>query len=350
MMKNENNEIAVELLEESEFQEDAIGSRMTANYVAIRNGIGVRGAMSELVTQAAEHDNVSTIFVVDDEQMLVGAIDLKDLIIARATDSLERIISRDFPRLYADALIEDSMEQIRECTEDSLPVLDAKGHLLGVLTAHELALLIEDEIGDDYAKLGGLAEEEDLQEPLHRSIGKRLPWLIVLFGLGLLVSSVVGAFEEVVAHLTLIVSFQSLILGMAGNVGTQSLAVTIRSLMDEGLTGRQKLHLILKEARVGACNGLILGVLSFLVIGGYLYFLKGETAALAFSVSFCTGLALLVSMLLSGISGTVIPILFKKIGIDPAVASGPFITTINDLVAVVTYYGLSWLFLIQVML
>ena len=207
----------------------------------------------------------------------------------------------------------------------------------------------EGELEEDYARLGGLSEEEEFGEPLLRSIGKRLPWLMILFALGLIVSSVVGAFDAVVAHLTVIVSFQSLILGMAGNVGTQSLAVTIRYLMDDGLDGKQLLYLILKEAGVGLCNGSILGTMSFLLVGAYLIFFKGESVMLSFSVSFCIGIALLISMLLSGVSGTAIPIGLKKLGIDPAVASGPFITTLNDLVAVVTYYGLAWILLIKVL-
>ena len=204
-------------------------------------------------------------------------------------------------------------------------------------------------MGDDYAKLAGLSSEEDLQEPLKKSILKRLPWLIILLGMGLLVSSVVGIFEHVVAHLTLIISFQSLVLDMAGNVGTQSLAVTIRVLMDEKISGRQKLYLIGKEARIGLVNGMVLGILSFLFIGLYLVILKGQSTLLAFTVSLCTGIALLVSILLSSIAGTVIPLIFKKLHIDPAVASGPLITTINDLVAVVTYYGLAWILLIYVL-
>ena len=172
---------------------------------------------------------------------------------------------------------------------------------------------------------------------------------MVLLGLGLVVSSVVGMFEHVVAHLTLIVSFQSLILDMAGNVGTQSLAVTIRVLMDEQISGRQKLFLIGKEAHVGLVNGLILGMLSVVCIGLYLVALKGQTVMMAFSVSLCTGIALLVSILLSSICGTAVPLAFKKMNVDPAVASGPLITTINDLVAVVSYYGLAWLLLIRVL-
>ena len=215
-----------------------------------------------------------------------------------------------------------------------------------MLTAQIVTEIVGSEMGEDYAKLAGLAAEEDLHEPLRRSIGKRLPWLIVLLGLGLVVSAVVGLFEKVVASLTLIVAFQSLILDMAGNVGTQSLAVTIRVLMDEELTGKQKLALIWKESRVGLCNGLILGGLSFLLVGVYLTLLKGQPVHVSFAVSMCTGAALLVSMFLSSICGTAVPIAFKKLKIDPAVASGPLINTVNDLVAVVTYYGLAWLLLL----
>ncbi len=355
LAKKERN-ILIELMPEeskkeisllASFDDDEIGSKMTTNYIAIPEGLGVRQAMHELINQAAENDNVSTIYVVDEDETLLGAIDLKDLIRAREGSPLEDIIMTSYPYVYATDLIDECIERIKEYGEDSIPVLDSDNKLKGVLTAQDLAQLIEDEIGEDYAMLAGLTSEEDLKEPVIKSIGKRLPWLVVLFGLGLFVSSVVGLFEEVVSNLTLIVSFQSLILGMAGNVGTQSLAVTIRMLMDENLTGKQKFYLITKEARVGLCNGLILGVLSFLLIGMYLYLLKGETLTIALSVALCTGIALLVAMFLSSIFGTAVPILFKKLKIDPAVASGPFITTINDLVAVITYYGLAWILLIN---
>lgn len=188
---------------------------------------------------------------------------------------------------------------------------------------------------------------EDLREPLGESFSRRLPWLILLFGLGLLVSGVAGLFEEIISHLSVIVSFQSLVLGMAGNVGTQSLAVTIRALSGEKMTARQMRRLVLRESGVGLCNGLVLGGLSFLLIGAYLHWLRGISMKISFSVSLCTGLALFFSMLLSGIAGSVIPLLCKRFHIDPAVASGPFITTVNDLVAVVAYYGLAWLILIR---
>lgn len=189
--------------------------------------------------------------------------------------------------------------------------------------------------------------EEDWDEPMGESFWGRFPWLILLFGLGMLVSGVAGLFEGIVSQLSVIVSFQSLVLGMAGNVGTQSLAVTIRALAREQLTPREMRRLVLRESRLGLCNGLLLGGLSFLFIGAYLHWIRGLEGAVAFSVSLCTGLALFFSMVLSGMAGSVIPLLCKKLRIDPAVASGPFITTLNDLVAVVAYYGLSWLILIR---
>ena len=309
----------------------------------------VRQAMKELIRQAADTDNISTLYAVDANGVLVGAIDLKELIIARETTALDDILMTSYPYVYADELVEDCVERIRAYSEDSIPVLNADNRLCGALTAQVVAELVADELGDDYAKLGGLTAGEDLEEPLRRSVAKRLPWLVILLGLGLVVSSVVGLFERVVTHLTVIICFQSLVLDMAGNVGTQSLAVTIRVLMDEDVSPRQKLALVGKEARVGLMNGLLLGLLSFGAIGLYLMAAKGAAAAFAFSVSFCTGTALLVSMLLSSIIGTTVPILFKRLGVDPAVASGPLITTVNDLVAVTAYYGLAWLLLIEVL-
>ena len=357
-IEKSKRDILIDLMEEgtrkeialsSSFDEDEIGSKMTTNFIAIRDGISVRQAMKELVSQAAENDNISTIYVLDENGALTGAIDLKDLILARETTELDSIVTTSYPYVYANEIIEDCIERIRDYSEDSIPVLDENNRLKGVLTAPDVVELVNDVLGDNYAKLGGLSAEEDLEEPVVKSVRKRLPWLVVLLGLGMVVSSVVGLFETVVSHLAIIVCFQSLVLDMAGNVGTQSLAVTIRVLMDEEVGKKQKLLLISKEARVGLSNGMILGILSFIFIGGYLYLLKGQALLLSFSVSACTGFALLVAMFLSSIAGTAIPILFKKLNVDPAVASGPLITTVNDLVAVTSYYGLAWILLIYVL-
>lgn len=331
------------------FDEEEIGSWMTTNCIVIRENLTARQAMGSLVSQAGKNDNISTLFMVTDDHTFYGAMDLRDLLTAPPEAPLEDLIVTSYPYVYGHEAIDDCIEKLKDYSEDSIPVLDNSNRLLGVITSQSIVELVDDEMGEDYAKLAGLTAEEDLKEPLKESMKKRLPWLLILLVLGMLVSSVVGLFENVVSQLPLIMCFQSLILDMAGNVGTQSLAVTIRVLMDESLTVRQKLELVWKEMRIAFSNGLILGVLSFSVIGLYIVFFKGKTFAFAYAVSGCIGLALVLAMLISGAVGTLIPLFFKKIHVDPAVASGPLITTINDLVAVISYYGLSWIFLIEMM-
>ena len=331
------------------FDDEEIGSRMTTNCIIINNHLSVKGAMSALVSQAAQNDNISTIFVVNDNQEFYGAIDLKDLIIARQDHPLDELVVTSYPYVYGTALIDDCIEDLKDYSEDSIPVLDNDNRLIGVITSANIVDLVDDEMGEDYAKFAGLTAEEDLQEPLKESMKKRMPWLVILLGLGMIVSSVVGIFEKVVTNLPIIMCFQSLILDMAGNVGTQSLAVTIRVLMDESLTGRQKLELVFKEMRIGLCNGGLLGLMSFVLIGLYIWLFKGKTLVFAYAVSACIGCSLLLAMLISSAVGTCIPLFFKKIHIDPAVASGPLITTITDLVAVISYYGMSWIFLIEIL-
>ena len=331
------------------YGDDEIGSRMTTNFIVIKRGIMIQEAMKELVTQAADNDNISTIYVVDDSESFCGAIDLKDLIIARKFTSLEDLMTTSYPYVYAKETIDECFDRVRDYSEDSIPVLDYDKKILGVITAQDIVEVVDEEMGEDYARLAGLTAEEDLNEPLIESMKKRIPWLLVLLLLGLLVSSVVGIFEQGVSQLTLVICFQSLILDMAGNAGTQSLAVTIRVLMDENLTGRQKGQLMCKEMRVGAVNGLLLGLISLVFIGVYIALIKGKGMWFGFAVSACIGFSLMVAMVISSITGTVIPMFFHKIKIDPAVASGPLITTVNDLVAVVTYYGLTWVLLINVL-
>ena len=330
------------------YDEDEIGSCMTTNYICIRKDMNIRQAMSELVKQAGENDNISTLYVVDENEHFYGAIDLKDLIVARADDSLEKLIARSYPYVTDHEKINDCIDRIVDYAERSLPVLNESGKLLGIITSADVVELVNDQMGDDYAKLGGLTSEEDLNEGVFQSVKKRLPWLVALLFLGMLVSSVVGAFESVVAVLPIVICFQSMVLDMAGNVGTQSLAVTIRVLVDENLTTSKKLHLLFKEMRVGLVNGALLAVMALGFLGVYIHFFKAYAWGQAFLLSGCVGISLIVAMVISSLVGTVIPMLFHKIHIDPAVASGPLITTINDLVAVVVYYGLAMIVLIDI--
>lgn len=331
------------------YEEDEIGSKMTTNFIEIGRSLTIKQAMRSLIAQAEDNDNITTLFVEDDDGTFYGAIDLKDLIVARNYMDLESLITQSFPYVRDHETISDCIERLKDYAEDSIPVLNEKNELIGVITSQDIVEVVDDEMGDDYAKLAGMTEEAELEESLGESIKKRLPWLIVLLGLSMCVSTVTSLFEGVIAQLAIIVSFQSVILGMSGNVGTQSLAVTIRLLMDENLETRQKAGMIFKELRIGFSNGLILGILSFLFIGAYLCLLKGKTPQYAFAISLCAGIALLMAMTISSIVGTSVPMFFKRIHVDPAVASGPLITTVNDLIGVVTYYGVAWFLLINLL-
>ncbi|MCR5619028.1 MAG: magnesium transporter [Lachnospiraceae bacterium] len=330
------------------YDEDEIGSRMTTNYVVIRNNIDIKSAMRELVKQAGENDNIMTIYVTDENDAFYGAIDLKDLIVARETADLASLIITSYPYLTDHEIVSECIERIKSYAEDSIPVLNEEGHILGVITSQDIVEAVDDEMGDDYAKLAGLTEEEDLDEKTSASIKKRIPWLIALLLLGMLTSTLVGAFEGVIAAIPVVIAFQSLILSMSGNVGTQSLAVTIRVIADEELSAGDKVKLVLKEMKVGLGNGLILGVISVLVVGFYIHFAKGGAWNYAVTVSMCVGFAMLIAMLVASITGTIIPLFFNKIKVDPAAASGPFISTLNDILGVALYYGLCYVMLIQI--
>ena len=327
------------------YEEDEFGSVMSTNFIAISRTLTVKQAMKTLIAEAAENDNIHTLFVLDDG-IFYGAIDLKELIIARGEDALEDLIYKAFPFVYDKERIPERIEQLMDYSEDLIPVLSADKHLLGVITSQDIAELVDTERVDDYAKLAAVETEDAEDTPVLASVLRRAPWLVALLFLGLLVSATVGLFENVVRELTLIVCFQSLILGMAGNVGTQSLAVTVRSLGANTLSGRRRMAFILKESSIALLNGVFIGAGSVLIVGGYLFLLGGYQFSVAFGTALCVGLALCFAMMIAGFTGALIPSALARMGLDPAIASGPLITTVNDLVAVLSYYGLAWLLLL----
>ncbi len=337
----------IELIEQ--YSEDEIGSKMTNNFILISKTYRVKEAMKKVIKEAAENDNVSIIYVEDEFGKFFGALDLRDLIIARENDRLIDIIKQNYPSFYATEIVSEIIADLKDYGLDSYPILNENDEVIGVLTAADVSETVDEEMKDDYAKLAGLTEEEDLDESVFTSVKKRLPWLIVLLFMGLMVSGLISSFEDVVKTLPMIVFFQSLILGMAGNTGTQSLAVTIRLISDEEVSRKEILKTIFKEVRIGFFNGIILGSLAFGFVFLFLYFTnQGVTSDVfvldeALKAAFIVGISLLIAMTICSVIGSIIPIIFKKIKIDPAVASGPFITTINDVLAVVIYYGLATL-------
>ena len=330
------------------YNDDEIGSKMTTNYIEIKKNMTIKQARHSLVQQAKDNDNVSTIYVSDLDNKFYGAIDLKDLIIARENTPLESIITNSYPTVKDHQIISEVYQDLQDYSEDSFPVLNQNDEIIGIITANDLIEVVDEEMAEDYAKLAGLSSEEDVDETVFSSVKKRLPWLILLLVLGLVVSSVVGIFEKVIDLVAVSVCFQSLILDMAGNVGTQSLAVTIRVLNNEDLTVKDKLKLVKKEVKVGFFNGLLMAGFACVFITLYIFIIKNYPINFSIILALCIGLSLIVTMIISSLVGTLIPLTLNSMNIDPAVASGPLITTVNDLVSAICYYSIVYLFVIVI--
>lgn len=354
--EDKKNEI-IELMDEdsakdvkliSGYDDDCIGSLMTTDFVSIKTDYDVKKAMKSLVEQAAENDNISTIYVTDEQNVFYGAVSLNKLFIARSDTPLDSIVSTSFPFLYASDKVVDVLPRIKEYEEESLPVLDGDNRLIGVLTSADVVEAVDDEISEDYAKLAGLSEEDDIGERVFGSVKKRLPWLAVLLLLSFLVSSVLKIFDGVMAAVPILVFFQTMVLDMSGNASTQSLGVTIRRLTDPDITAKEKRKAFFGELSISFLDALIIAATALALTTAYMCLAKRFTFGHSISIAACISLALAISMTVSGILGTAIPMFFKKTGIDPAAASGPLITTMNDLLSAITYYGLAALLLVAI--
>lgn len=357
-LEEDDKQEIIDLMEEEQkqkiqkldkYDEDQIGSYMSDNFITIESSFSIKEAMNALVREAGDHDNIYTIFVIEDGKFY-GSIDLKDLIVARKDDKLLDLVRTSYPTLYDDESMEEAISSLTDYNENSIPVINRNNELVGAITSDILIDATNEEFEEDYAKLGGLTDSEELGESVFASIKKRIPWLLILFALGFLVSTVVGAFEGVIATLPVVVFFQSTILDMAGNTGTQSLAVTIRNITNGELDKKNIKKGIFKEIRVGFCNALIIASTSFVLI--FLFLLirhqeivsgNGFLITDLLKISTIISLSMIIAMTISSLTGSLFPIILNKLHIDPAVASGPFITTLNDVIAVFLYYSLAYL-------
>ncbi len=346
LFKDKDNEELQSLLL---YPEDTAGGIMTTEYIAVPSHYTIKNTLDLMKEIGPKTEVIDTIYVLNTSlKELIGVIGLRDILSASDDTVVSEIMELNVISVTPEMDQEEVSQIVAKYDLKAVPVINRKGALLGIITVDDIIDVLIEEQTEDMLRLGGTGSE-DLDEPVFDSVKKRLPWLIVLLGLGIVVGTVVGRFEDIVAALPIVICFQSLILDMAGNVGTQSLAVTIRTLTDDDMSLKDSLSLVSKESRVGLMNGLILAVVALFGIGAYVYVAKVHDITFAFSISACIGASLIVAMLVSSIMGTCIPMFFKKVGVDPAVASGPLITTINDLVAVVAYYGLAKILLINML-
>jgi magnesium transporter len=329
-------ESAKEIKELLHYEEYTAGSIMTTEYVAISQNQTVRSAMYILKNEAPNAETIYYIYVVDDDKKLVGVISLRDLIISHDDVMISEIMSE---RVMSVGVSEDQeavARQMKDYDFLALPVVDFQHHLLGIITVDDIMDVMEEEASDDYSKLAGIADLDSIDRNPFHAAKKRLPWLIALLFLGMFTASLIGRFEATLDKVAILAVFIPLIAGMAGNTGTQALAVAVRGIATGDLEKENKLTLIIREAGTGLITGTTCGIVVSMIV----YVWKGT-----FFLGILVGVSVMISLFVATLAGTLVPLLMHKLKVDPAVASGPFITTINDIISILIYFGLATLFM-----
>ncbi|MBO0994558.1 magnesium transporter [Bacillus sp. SD088] len=314
------------------YEEYTAGSIMTTEYVAISQNQTVRSAMYILKKQAPTAETIYYVFVIDEDLRLAGVLSLRDLIISDDDTMISEIMSDRVVSISVGADQEEAARQMRDYDLLALPVVDFQNHLLGIITVDDIIDVIDEEASDDYSKLAGISDLDKMDKSPFTAAKKRLPWLVILLFLGMFTASLIGRFEDTLSQVPIVAVFIPLIAGMAGNAGTQSLAVAVRGIATGEMEDAGKLKIILREAGTGIVTGALCGILVSLVI-----FVWKHDLVLGLLVGF----SILASLLVATIGGSLVPLIMHKLKIDPAVASGPFITTMNDITSILIYFGLA---------
>ena len=317
------------------YEEKTAGSIMTTEFVVVSIDMTVKEAMRHLRKVAPDAETIYYIYVVNHDRQLVGVISLRDLIVAEGALTIEDVVNRQIVSVSVGDDQEDIARMMRDYDFLALPVVDFQNHLLGIITVDDIMDVMEEEASDDYSKLAGVDVDSVDQNPVVAA-GKRLPWLIILLFLGLFTASIIARFEETLEQVALLAIFIPLIAGMAGNTGTQSLAVAVRGITTGELQKRGILKTIMRESVTGIITGVTCGLSIWLII----FIWQGM-----FFLGFLVGLSIMITLFVATISGAVVPMLMDRLNIDPAVASGPFITTINDIISITIYFGMATLFM-----
>lgn len=316
------------------YEDDTAGSIMTTEYVSVTADQTVGSSMNYLKIVGREAEIIYYIFVVDEMGYLVGVISLRDLII-----NDEKTVIRDIMNERVIAIkVGDDQEDVAQTIKDydllAVPVTDYKNRMLGIITVDDIIDVIDEEATSDYSGLAGVDVEETGENPF-QAAAKRLPWLITLLFLGMSTATLIGHYETLVSEASILAVFISLITGTAGNAGTQSLAVAVRRIAVQE-DDQSFYRLVLSEILTGLITGLVTGVTIFLIVGIWKH---------NFMLGFVIGMAMLCAITVANLAGSIIPMLMDKLGFDPAVASGPFITTLSDLTSVLIYFSIASAFM-----
>ncbi len=326
-----------------QYDEDVAASIMSTDFLTISIDDTIKEATDHVIKDSKETDYIDTLFVIDDDKRIVGLIDLKDLIMARSNSSLKKIMIDDFQFVYDQESIEKAIQTVVDYDRNVIPVLDSDEHVIGIVTADDIFDEIIDATEDDYQKMALLSDYESSSSAFERT-KQRLPWLMIAVVLNLLTASLLSVFENTLQTVTIIVFFQPLILGMAGNIGTQALAVTILGINKNEFDGKHipKDH-VLKEMLVGMINSALLGFAAFLFVTVFLILFPSQTSILPYQMGLVVFGAMMASMFVSSFLGVIIPMMLHRHDQDPSSASGPLMTTLNDIVSLVVYFSIATL-------
>ena len=304
---------------------------MALEYVAVNAESTVQEAIETIRNKREEVENVYYLFVVDDHQRLVGVVSLKDLVIEAPTRKVKEIMNPEVISAYVYSDQEEVAHLVKKYDLVSIPVVDEHHRLVGRITHDDIIDVIEEEADEDIALMAGVINQEIAEESPFKISRARLPWLIVgLFG-GILAALVINQFEASLEEVVALSFFFPVIMAMGGNTGTQAATVAVRGLATGDISVMNIGRRIWLEMRVALVNGIICGILLSLVVGIWLS---------SYRLGSVVGIALIVIIISSGFVGASVPLVLKKMDIDPALATGPFVTTSNDIISLFIYLSL----------
>lgn len=333
------------------YQDHEIGSVMSNSFIELSKSMTVKEAMKKVTTVAAETDYISILYVLE-KKHLVGYLKLKQLIIARASETIGDIMESRMVSVQATDDKESAAQLLTEYGLSSIAIVDSDNHLIGIATHDDLLDVISEAKSEDYRKFAALvADDEALKsDNIIKNVKNRLPWLAILLGLSLLTSVILGLFERQLTGslgaMTLAASlaiYLPLILDMSGNTGTQSLAVMIRYLTKnkQELTRKALKQHITRELYTGITQGFLIALMVMVIMVLTRFVSKGSLDPKAWVTALVTSASICVALIVSTVNGAIIPLVMNQFKIDPAVASGPFITTVSDIITLTLYYSIS---------
>ena len=327
----EDTELAEDIKELLSYGDDTAGSLMAKELVKVYETWTVAGCMRRIRGQAQEVTRVHSIYVVDKEDRLVGRLSLKDLIVAKSDQKIADISKAKVDAVNVNEDDETVARIMVKYDLEAIPVVDDNNVLLGRITIDDIVDLLKEEADKDYQMAAGLTQDVDSDDSIFELTKARLPWLFLglIGGVGAFI--IMEGFQDVFSKYASLFFFTPLIAAMAGNVGVQSSAIIVQGLANDDVKGSINSRL-LKEMLLAALNGVILALFLFLFVWVY----EGKIdLALAISVS------LVVVIIIAGLIGTFVPLFLNKRGVDPAIATGPFITTSNDIFGILIYFMIA---------